>query len=101
MPSVEPPEFVVAEPKPAPRKTPDSPPPAALATGTTLLTFAVTPWGDVYLDGKRMGASPPLTVLRVPAGKHKIEIRNLNFAPYSQTLNLKANSSKKIKHIFK
>lgn len=101
LPHVEQPEFVAPAPKPAPavRRLPVNPP-TAPAAGTTLLTFAITPWGDVYLDGKRMGASPPLTVLRVPAGKHKIEIRNLNFTPYSQTLNLQANSSKKIKHIF-
>lgn len=69
--------------------------------GNTVLSFAVTPWGDVYLDGKKMGASPPLTVLKVPAGKHKVEIRNVNFAPYSETLHLKADSTKKLKHIFK
>lgn len=101
LPHVDAPEFVAPAPETVPpvRRLAVKPP-TAPAAGTTLLTFAITPWGDVYVDGKRMGASPPLTVLRVPAGKHKIEIRNLHFAPYSQTLNLKANSSKKIKHIF-
>ncbi len=70
-------------------------------TGNARLTFAVTPWGDVYLDGKKVGASPPLKELKVSAGKHKIEIRNLNFTSYSETLNIKARSTKKIKHIFK
>lgn len=70
-------------------------------SGEALLTFAVTPWGDVYVDGKKIGPSPPLRKLKVSAGKHRVEIRNLNFPPYSQTLNLKANSTKKLKHIFK
>ena len=69
--------------------------------GEARLDFAVTPWGEVYVDGKKMGASPPLKELKVSAGRHKIEIRNLNFAPYSETLQLKADSTKKLKHIFK
>ncbi len=70
-------------------------------TGSARLSFAVTPWGDVYLDGKKVGPSPPLKELKVAAGKHKIEIRNLNFTSYSETVNIKAKSTKKIKHIFK
>jgi serine/threonine protein kinase len=72
-----------------------------LPKGHAQLSFAITPWGDVYLDGKKMGASPPLKELKVPAGTHTIEIRNVNFPPYKQTLLLKADSSKKLKHIFK
>lgn len=74
---------------------------AATERGEARLSFAVTPWGEVYLDGKKMGASPPLKELKVSAGRHRIEIRNLNFAPYSETLHLKADSTKKLKHIFK
>ena len=64
------------------------------------LNFAVSPWGDVYVDGKKMGASPPLNELRVSAGTHKIEIRNQGFASYKETLHLPANSTKKLKHRF-
>ena len=64
------------------------------------LTFAVSPWGDIYVDGKKMGASPPLNELQVAAGTHKVEIRNQNFAPYRETLHLEADSTKKLKHRF-
>lgn len=74
------------------------PTPDAVAEAT--LHFAVSPWGDVYVDGKKMGASPPLNELQVSAGTHKIEIRNQNFAPYKETLHLQANSTKKLKHRF-
>lgn len=82
-----------SEPKPNPDAAPQR--------GEARLDFAVTPWGEVYVDGKKMGASPPLKELKVSAGSHKIEIRNLNFPPYSETLQLKADSTKKLKHIFK
>jgi predicted Ser/Thr protein kinase len=65
-----------------------------------LLTFAVSPWGEVYLDGKRAGVSPPLKELKVAAGKHRIEIRNLNFAPYSEMLDLPADATHRIKYKF-
>jgi len=66
-----------------------------------LLAFAVSPWGEVYIDGKRAGVSPPLKELKVAAGKHRIEIRNLNFAPYSEMLDLPAESTRRIKYKFK
>lgn len=74
--------------------------PTSDSTADATLNFAVSPWGDVYVDGKRMGASPPLNELRVSAGTHKIEIRNQGFAPYKETLHLPANSTKKLKHRF-
>ena len=89
------------EPQISKRKKPTASSTGAATKGEAVIKFAVTPWGDVYVDGKKMGASPPLKELRVPVGEHKIEIRNLYFAPYSQTVHLKANSTKKLKHIFK
>ena len=43
--------------------------------GSALLSFAITPWGEVYVDGKKAGAAPPLKELKISAGKHVIEIR--------------------------
>ncbi|HUW27060.1 MAG TPA: serine/threonine-protein kinase [Sulfuriferula sp.] len=83
------------------RETPAIPPETTAPSGDALLGFAITPWGEVYVDGKKAGASPPLRELKIPAGKHVIEIRNLNFPPYSKTIDLKADSTQKIKYIFK
>lgn len=68
--------------------------------GEALLEFRVSPWGEIYIDGQKMGVSPPLKKLTVSAGEHKIEIRNLDFTPYSETVIVKAHSTKKIKYIF-
>ncbi|MEP7180631.1 MAG: serine/threonine-protein kinase [Betaproteobacteria bacterium] len=64
------------------------------------LALAVTPWGEVYVDGKKAGISPPLTELRLAPGKHAIEVRNTTFEPYVQSVNLDAAAYVKIKHKF-
>ena len=70
------------------------------ATGTAVVNFALSPWGEIYIDGKEAGISPPLKKLTIPAGKHKIEVRNAQLQPYSEIIDLKAASSISIKHIF-
>ena len=62
--------------------------------------FALAPWGEVYVDGKKAGVSPPLTEVQLAPGRHKLEIRNRGFAPYRRTVNLKAGQSLKIRHNF-
>ncbi|HUH94189.1 MAG TPA: serine/threonine-protein kinase [Casimicrobiaceae bacterium] len=65
------------------------------------LLLAVSPWGEIYVDGRRRGASPPLTELRLAAGRHTVEIRNSSFAPYAQTVELDTEATVKIKHKFR
>jgi hypothetical protein len=71
------------------------------ASQPVLIRLGITPWGEVYVDGKKQGVSPPLSVLHVTPGKHKIEIKNTSFATYTKTIDLKPGSSVKIKHKFK
>ena len=72
---------------------------AVLAPAT--LGFSVLPWGEIFIDGKSQGASPPLREIKLPPGKHQIEIKNTDFPPYRQSVELKAGTSKKIQHKFK
>jgi serine/threonine-protein kinase len=65
------------------------------------VALAVSPWGEVYVDGRKKGLSPPLTELRLAPGKHTIELRNSTFAPYAETVNVEANASLKIRHKFR
>ena len=65
-----------------------------------LVSVAVTPWGEVYLDGRMQGVSPPLAELRVTPGKHEIEIRNTTFPVYRQRFQVEAGEKIKIKHQF-
>jgi len=49
-------------------------PSAVPAMGKVMV--AVAPWGEVFVDGKSRGVTPPLTQLTLPAGPHSVEIRN-------------------------
>jgi eukaryotic-like serine/threonine-protein kinase len=73
----------------------------AAAKATARLTLAVTPWGEVYVDGRKKGFSPPLSELRLAPGKHRIEIRNASFQPYAETVLVEADTRLKIKHKFR
>lgn len=80
---------------------PEPPLPTVPLQAQGVLALAVTPWGEVFVDGKREGVSPPLNELKLPVGKHIIEIRNPGFPAYSQTLVIESESTQKIKHKFK
>lgn len=69
-------------------------------SGEGQVILAIVPWGEVFIDGKRQGVTPPLRELTVPAGKHTILIVNETFKPYSQTLEIAPNTTHKIKYKF-
>ena len=73
----------------------------ALAAGAGRLELAVAPWGEVLVDGKSRGLSPPLRVLDVPAGAHTIEIRNSTFPAHVERVQVKAGETVKIQHRFR
>ncbi len=75
--------------------------PAALAQEKATLTLAISPWGEVFIDGKNMGVSPPLNTLQLEAGRHTVEIRNKAFAGYRDTVRVTPGQSLKIKHKFR
>jgi hypothetical protein len=68
--------------------------------GAAVVNIFVQPWGDVYLDGKLQGVSPPLIELQVAAGKHEIEIRNSTFSAYKRSIKIKSGEKIKIQHKF-
>ncbi|MES1982067.1 MAG: PEGA domain-containing protein [Pseudomonadota bacterium] len=76
------------------------PPSAAAVPETAEVYFAVTPWGEIHLDGKVIGISPPLTELQMGPGTHEIRISNTTFPAYTQQIRVKANDKIKIKHKF-
>ena len=75
--------------------------PAAVPQAKATVSFAISPWGEIFVDGKRVGVSPPFTSLQLEAGKHQVEVRNQAFAPYRDTVNLKPGQSLKIRHKFR
>jgi hypothetical protein len=72
---------------------------APLAGSHLILT--VSPWGEVYVDNKKLGLSPPLAVLALPPGKHSVQIRNADLPPYEEVIQLQPDETLRIKHKFK
>jgi class 3 adenylate cyclase len=73
---------------------------AASVVPATLM-IAVAPWGEVHVDGKLQGVSPPLQELQLPPGKHRIELRNTGAKPHVVNVDAKPGERIRIKHKFK
>ena len=72
--------------------------PPVVVTGTVRL--AVSPWGQVEVDGVASGAAPPLTELKLAEGSHQIVVRNGDFAPFVATINVVGGQTTSIRHKF-
>lgn len=66
----------------------------ATAVSSGVVLIAVSPWGEVSVDGQVKGVAPPLTKLSLAAGKHKIEIKN---GDDSYAVNIEVTSEKEVK----
>jgi hypothetical protein len=64
------------------------------------LKLSIQPWGEVYVDGSKRGVSPPISSLSLAPGKHRIEIRNGQFAPQKQTVDVKSGGETTIHTTF-
>ena len=71
---------------------------AVLAEGVVQL--AVSPWGQVEVDGKPMGTSPPLSRLTLTSGNHTITVRNTDFPAYTTTVTVDGESPVTLRHRF-
>ena len=80
---------------------PNIPAPVPAPPAKATLALAVSPWGEVYVNGESVGVSPPLTALQLDAGRHRLEIRNDALEPYRRTVNLEPGKPLKIKHKFR
>lgn len=72
--------------------------PAPLPSGT--LKLAISPWGEVWVDGKSAGVTPPLGQLTLPSGKHAIVIRNGDSPDFRQTIDVQPGKAVQVKHQF-
>jgi eukaryotic-like serine/threonine-protein kinase len=71
---------------------------APAATGQVAL--AISPWGEVFVDGASKGTSPPLTSLNLPVGKHTIEVRNGDAPPHVVSVQVEADAPVRVRHKF-
>ena len=64
------------------------------------VTLSITPWGEVFVNGKLRGVSPPMKNIKLSPGKYKIVVRNTTFAPHTETLTIKTRDEVTIRHKF-
>jgi len=91
-------------PAPAPVTPVQAAPAATQAVAASaekaVIALAVTPWGEVYVNGAKLGVSPPVNVVEVNAGKAEIELRNPGFPSYTETVELAPGQHFRVKHKF-
>ena len=73
---------------------------AKLALLEGRLNLSIQPWGDVFVNGKSIGVSPPLKQQKLPPGKYRIEVRNTSFTPFVQNIEIKPKEDVSVKHKF-
>ena len=68
------------------------------ASGT--LQLAISPWGEVWVDGRRVGVTPPLRQLFLPPGAHEIILRNGDAPDVHRQVEVRAGQSVHVRHQF-
>jgi serine/threonine protein kinase len=71
--------------------------PTAAAPGKVSVSLAASNrWGEVYIDGKKVGTTP-LFNYALPAGPHKIEVKNAEIGlDKSETVTIVGNETKRV-----
>jgi class 3 adenylate cyclase/outer membrane biosynthesis protein TonB len=72
----------------------------ASAAPPATLVFSVQPWGEIFVDGKSRGVTPPMKSLKLPPGKYKLEVRNTTFPVHAESLDLKTRDEITVRHRF-
>jgi serine/threonine-protein kinase len=62
--------------------------------------LAISPWGQVEVDGVAQGTTPPLSRLTLPTGKHQIVVRNDDFPPFASTVTVDDDKPVTLRHRF-
>ena len=62
--------------------------------------LAITPWGEVLIDGEHRGTTPPLKRIDVSPGRHTIEVRNAPNPPVAIQVELQPGEDIVVRHAF-
>jgi serine/threonine-protein kinase len=65
-----------------------------------VLQLAISPWGQVEVNGRPSGTTPPLTRLTLREGLHTVTVRNEDFPPYTVTVQVQADKPVTVRHRF-
>jgi serine/threonine-protein kinase len=62
--------------------------------------LAISPWGQIEVDGVAAGTTPPLSQLTLPTGTHRIVVRNDDFPPYTTQVTVIDDKPVTLRHRF-
>jgi hypothetical protein len=81
--------------KPATAKAPEQQP-----RGKAQLVLAVSPGGEIYIDGKYLGDTPPMTTFDLDPGMYQIEVRSGSRKPFLTYMTVEPGDVRRIRHDF-
>jgi len=68
------------------------------ASGTVV--FRIEPWGEILIDNKPTGVSPPLVQMALASGTHRIEVRHASDPPWIVQIDVEAAVPVTVAHRF-
>ena len=87
-------------PEPPPAIEPAAEVPEQQPAGTAQVIVAVSPRGEIYINGKHHGTTPPITTFALEPGMHRIEVRSGSRRPYLTYMTVQAGDVRRIRHDF-
>ncbi|WAI84303.1 MULTISPECIES: hypothetical protein [Achromobacter] len=90
-----------APPTTASETPPDAAPKAPPKAAPVAVRVAVRPWGEVLVNGRSRGVSPPLRELSLTPGRYQVTVRNASAGEHRMTLTVAAGKPAAISHEFK
>ncbi len=65
-----------------------------------IVSLAIRPQGEVFVDGISRGRAPPLVRVEIAPGRHQLVVRHPGYSPYELALDLKPGEHRAIRHTF-
>ena len=81
-------------------KQPATEAPQQQRAGTARVILSVSPRGEIYVDGKHHGTTPPITTFDLEPGMHRIEVRSGSRTPYLTYMTLEMGDVRRIRYDF-
>jgi hypothetical protein len=70
------------------------------STSKGTVSFVIRPWGNVFINGRSRGASPPFRSLRLDPGTYNVMITNGDLPRYVRVITVKAGENITVVHQF-
>jgi hypothetical protein len=68
--------------------------------GKAQLVLAVSPGGEIYIDGNYLGETPPMTTFDLDPGMYRIEVRSASHKPFLTYMTVEPGDVRRIRHDF-